>query len=207
MVETLGLLFVIGLLAIVSPGPDLFLILRNAARYERSAALCTVWGITLGILVHIGYSIMGIAVVIAESVLIFTCIKICGAFYLMFIGVQSLMSQGTARTVEMAPEKIREAGGHRRAFKEGFLCNVTNPKVTLLMLSVFTQVISPNTPVWQQLVYGSVFVVQTIVYWSLLVICMQRPFVKQFVEAGKSVLDRIFGVLLFGLGIRVLIAD
>lgn len=93
MWETAALLFVIGLLAIISPGPDLFLILRNTSRYERQAALATVWGITGGILVHIAYSIAGIAILISQSIVFYNALRLAGAGYLIYIGWKSLRSR------------------------------------------------------------------------------------------------------------------
>lgn len=205
MFETIILLFTIGLLAIISPGPDLFLVLRNGSRYSRRAALCTVPGITLGIMVHITYCILGIGVVISNSIFLYTLIKWCGALYLITIGFKALLSKGTVE-IPAAGIEARE-GNCWQAFREGFLCNVTNPKVTLFMLSVFTQVIDPGTPLWQQLVFSSVFVFQTIFYFSFIVICMQLSIVRTTLGRISKVVDRAFGAILMGLGVRIAISD
>lgn len=95
----------------------------------------------------------------------------------------------------------------RKAFLEGFICNVTNPKVTLLMLSVFTQVIRPDTPLPEQVFFGSIFVLVTIVYWSALVLLLQRELVRRWVSTAQRKVDRIFGGILIALGLKIALVD
>jgi RhtB (resistance to homoserine/threonine) family protein len=206
MFHTIGLLFVIGMLAIVSPGPDFFLILKNASLYDRRAALATVAGITIGIMIHISYCIMGIGILISKSILLYSLIKYAGAAYLIYIGFKSLQSRPRA-LAGVATNGESQSASVRRAFMEGLICNVTNPKVTLLMLSVFTQVISPQTPALEQIVYGSVFVVQTIVYWSLLVLVIQRKEVQNLLGRIQHQIDPAFGGILIALGLKVAMSD
>lgn len=205
MLHTVLLLVGINILAIISPGPDLFLILRNSSRYTRRAALCTVWGITLGIVIHIAYCILGIGLVIANSVMLFNLIKLLGAAYLIYIGIKSLRSSSAPLVTEEA--RAERSADCWLAFREGLICNVTNPKVTLMMLSVFTQVITPGTLVSEQLVYGSVFVVITILYWSGLVLFMQKQRVRSFVSGIQTAVDRVFGGILIALGLKVAFSD
>jgi len=205
MLETLTLLFVIGMLAIVSPGPDFFLILKNASTYPRRAALATVGGITLGIVVHITYCILGLGWIISRSVLAYSLIKYAGALYLLYLGYRGLVARD--RSILSPKEVYRASVTMRRAFMEGFLCNLLNPKVTLFMLSVFTQVIDPGTPQSQQVIYGGVFVFQTIFYWSALVLVVQQRHVQEFISRIQGVVNKVFGTILIALGLKVAFSD
>lgn len=94
MWETVLTITVIATLAMISPGPDFVLVVKNAARYSRRAALATTVGINLGIAVHMSYCILGLALIIAQTPWLFGLLKYAGAGYLIWIGVQALFSRG-----------------------------------------------------------------------------------------------------------------
>lgn len=83
------------LLAVASPGPDFALAVKNALSGSRSGALWTCAGIAAGILVHVTYCLLGIGLVISQSILLFTTIKWIGALYLIFIGWKALTSKAS----------------------------------------------------------------------------------------------------------------
>ncbi|MCB0343504.1 MAG: LysE family transporter [Bdellovibrionales bacterium] len=205
MLETILLLTVVGLLGMMSPGPDFFLILRNASAYSRRAAIATAAGITVGIAVHVTYCVLGIGLIITKSVLLFNTIRYAGAAYLIYIGWKSLRSKTVSVVPDNTPKERRDVP--LQGFIEGLTCNLLNPKATLFFLSVFTQMIDPNTPLEHQAVYGLVFVVWGIVYWSLLVLFVQHPLVQRLLTATGHTIDRVFGGILIALGLRVALID
>ena len=89
MATHLALVFGIGLVAIISPGPDFFLILRNALCYPRKAALATVCGTTTGFLCHVSLAAFGLAFVLQEYPGAESLIRYGGALYLFVLGCQS----------------------------------------------------------------------------------------------------------------------
>lgn len=74
--------FSLGLIAVISPGPDFALTLRNSLAYSRQAGICTAMGITVGHIVHATYCLVGIGAIISRSILLFNIIKWLGAAYL-----------------------------------------------------------------------------------------------------------------------------
>lgn len=83
MLETSLVVFTIALLGMISPGPDFFLVVKNAARYQRSAAMMTAMGIVAALLVHMSYCVAGIAVLITTTPWLFSILKYAGAIYLL----------------------------------------------------------------------------------------------------------------------------
>ncbi|WP_077216996.1 LysE family transporter [Piscirickettsia litoralis] len=81
----------IALLAAVSPGPDFVIVAKNALLYDRRSGVMTSVG--AGVLVHSFYCVLGLAVVISQSLLLFSLIKYLGAAYLIYLGVKSLFSE------------------------------------------------------------------------------------------------------------------
>lgn len=134
-------LFVAGIatLGMLSPGPDFFLVIKNAARYPRLAAMMTAFGVICGVATHMSYCVAGLAVVITTTPWLFNVLKYAGAVYLIWVGIQALLSRsGSKMNVSNLPPQQTSL---KSAFVQGYLCNLLNPKATLFFLAVFTQVL------------------------------------------------------------------
>src|SRR5882672_9150565 len=86
-------LFGVFVLAAVAPGPDFASVLRESVGYGRRAGIFTALGVGSAILVHVAYTVAGVGLIIAQSILIFTLVKWCGAAYLVYLGVRSLTAR------------------------------------------------------------------------------------------------------------------
>ena len=136
-------ILLIHFLAVISPGPDFFMAIKNSLTYSRKIGIFTAVGFGLGIGVHVFYSIAGVALLISESIVIFSIIKYLGVAYLLYIGVKSLLAKPTYLQIEK--QKHKKEVTPIKAIFQGFLTNVLNPKATLFFLSLFTLVITPET--------------------------------------------------------------
>ncbi|CAL5241496.1 hypothetical protein PASLES2_11060 [Pseudomonas aeruginosa] len=94
MTELLAFL-TITVLAVISPGADFAMVSRNSLLYSRRAGLLTALGIGAGVTVHVGYSILGVGVLVRESLALFTALKLAGAAYLVFLGLRMLLARRT----------------------------------------------------------------------------------------------------------------
>ena len=195
-------LAIIHLLAVMSPGPDFIMITRNSIVYSRRAGKYSAVGLGLGILVHVFYSIVGIGLVISKSVLLFSIIKAIGAVYLVYIGYKSLTSKenGSKSLVNQEAKGDLTPG---QAVKMGFITNVTNPKVTLFFLSIFTQVIDPGTPLSWQIVYGVEMSLVTMAWFVLVATLFTHSAIKTRVAGIQHYAERIMGGILIALGIKL----
>src|SRR6185436_6391568 len=123
-------------LVMVTPGPDMMMVLRNTVLGGRRAGLSTSGGVLTGNLVHITYCLLGIGLLIAKSILAFAALKYAAAAYLIYLGIQNLRAGNQA--LDMGDVQRRSRDGHW--FLQGFISNVLNPKGTLFYLGVFTVV-------------------------------------------------------------------
>ncbi len=189
------------LFAVMSPGPDFVMISRNSLLYSRKVGIYSSAGLGLGIVVHITYSLIGIGFLISRSVVLFSIIKFIGAGYLLYIGYKCLKAPPSA-----SPEALPEGGAHMTpiaALRMGFLTNVLNPKATLFFLALFTQVISPATPIFVQILYGVEMSVMTFAWFAFVAFLLSHGAVKQRFAAIQRYLERGFGVVLIALGVKV----
>jgi RhtB (resistance to homoserine/threonine) family protein len=188
-------------LALLSPGPDFAMILKQSVTYGKKSSIFTSIGIGLGISVHIIYSILGIGLIISKSIILFNIIKYLGAAYLIYIGIMSLKSSG----MKLKNETIngKKSMSNFKSFSAGFLCNALNPKATLFFLSMFTVVISINTPIYIQALYGVWCIFATMLWFVGLSLLLSHKRVREFLNSFGKLFDRAVGVVLIALGIKV----
>jgi RhtB (resistance to homoserine/threonine) family protein len=187
--------------AMASPGPDFIVVTRSAIAYPRKQALVTALGIAAGCLLHAGYCIVGLAVIVAQSIVVFSFIKYAGAAYLIYLGFKGLTAQDGKNQSEAAP--VPRSPSMSSAFVEGFLCNALNPKCALFLLSLFTQFISPDASFLAKTQVAAIFVIESLLYWPLLVLLLQLRQVRMFFTQWRTTMDRLCGALLVALGLRV----
>lgn len=188
-------------LAVVSPGPDFIMIVRNSLIYSRRAGMYSALGLSLGILVHITYSLVGIGLLIANSIVLFNTIKYLGAAYLIYIGIKSLISKSSKS--EINDESQKSDISPLTAVKQGFLTNITNPKATLFFLSLFTLVISPQTPLFIKIIMALEMAIVQAAWFILLAFVISHPKVKNKVSSIQNFSEKFIGIVLIALGVKV----
>jgi threonine/homoserine/homoserine lactone efflux protein len=156
------------LLIIVIPGPSVLFVVGRALAYGRRTALVSVVGNEVGALVVVCAVALGVGAVVERSVLVFTLIKLCGAAYLIFLGVRALVRSGAHAGLQ---GEAGERGGWRAGL-DGFLVGVANPKTAVFFAAVLPQFVDRergDVP-GQMLVLGLIFVLIALVCdstWSL----------------------------------------
>ncbi len=188
-------------LALLSPGPDFAMIVKQSVSYGKRSSIFTSIGIGLGISVHIVYSILGIGLIISKSIILFNIIKYLGAAYLIYIGYQSLKSKG----IVFEDNTKYKAGkmSDLKSFYIGFLCNALNPKATLFFLSMFTVVISIDTPMYIKTFYGLFCILATTLWFVALSLILSHKKVRGFLNSFGKWFDRSVGIILIALGLKV----
>jgi RhtB (resistance to homoserine/threonine) family protein len=189
------------LLAVASPGPDFAVVMRQSLGYGRRVGLWTSVGVGCGILLHVAYSLCGIALVIKGSEFWFTLLKYVAAAYIAWIGLQSILAKPkllNEERIEMALAPTTAA-----AFRTGFLTNALNPKATLFFLALFATVISPSTPTLVKLGYGGWMTLATMVWFCLVATVFTAAEVRlKFIRYGHW-LDRALGFILLGFAVSL----
>jgi len=195
---------VIAILAAISPGPDFFIVVKNALAHHRKSAILTSLGVSAGTLVHSTYCILGLAIIISKSILLFNVIKYLGASYLIYLGVKSLLDKG-AHANPMNKQFAYTPISNKRSFADGFLTNVLNPKCTLFMLSVFTLVVKPNTPIFEQSIFALEIAGIALLWFVFLSYALTHKAIKQKIANVQHIVSRVIGVVLLALGISILV--
>ena len=196
MIEALAVA-TITILAVISPGADFAMVTRNSMILSRRAGVLTATGISLGVLVHVAYSMAGIGLLIAKSIVLFSLIKFAGAAYLIYLGVTMLRAKKTDPTE--AANSVAPLSD-LAALKIGFFTNALNPKTTLFVVALFTQVISPSTPIVVQLGYGAFMSLAHLVWFVLVAYAFSSDAARRFVASSRHIIERSIGAALVALG-------
>jgi threonine/homoserine/homoserine lactone efflux protein len=181
-------------IVVVTPGVDMALVTKSALLHGRAAARATALGVNLGIFLWTLAAALGLAAVIAASAAAFTAIKLAGALYLVYLGVRALLGSHETLTVV--------AGGS--AFRQGLASNLLNPKIAVFFTSLLPQFVdsahtSPQDLLLLGLLFNCMGVAWLLTYAELAARgrnVLGRPRVKR-------ALDRLTGVALVGLGVRL----
>lgn len=193
------------LFAVMSPGPDFAVVIRNSVSAGRRAGLVTAVGVGCGICLHVGYSLLGIGLIISQSVWLFNVLKLAAAAYLVYLGLRALRSKPMQAGPAVLPALQNMSAG--KAFANGFVTNGLNPKATLFFLSLFTVVISPKTPIAVQAGYGIYLAVATAAWFCLVAVMFSHARVRAaFVRTGHW-FDRLMGAVLVGLGLHLALSE
>ncbi len=192
----------ITLLAVISPGPDFAMVTRNSLLLSRRAGVGTALGIALGVLVHVTYTLVGVGLLIQQSMVLFQVLKLVGAAYLIYLGVKMLRTRASTLQADHAAAALSDAA----ALRTGFLTNVLNPKTTVFIVSLFMQVVQPDTPLAVQIGYGAFIALAHAAWFSLVALCFSAGAVRARLLAVRHWIDRAFGGLLVGLGLLLAIA-
>ncbi len=189
--------------AVVSPGPDLVMAIRNSVTYSRRAGVLTAIGFGLGVIVHVTYTLAGLAAIIAKSVLLFSILKYVGAAYLLYVGVKAIRSNGMSASDEPDVPASRAVMTDLAALRSGFITNLFNPKATMFFLALFSQIIHPDYSLAVQALFGGTCVLMVMVWFSLVAVVLNAPAIKaRFMRASKWI-DRTCGAFFMALGIKL----
>jgi RhtB (resistance to homoserine/threonine) family protein len=190
---------VVALAVVVTPGVDMALVTRNALVHGRRAALATALGINVGIAFWSVAAAAGLAAVVAASAEVFTAIKLAGAAYLVWLGVQALRSAG-------APREAR-ARGRSRPFRQGLVSNLLNPKIAVFFTSLLPQFVGAEAGIGELLLLGALFNLMGVAWLSLYAAAVARGRDVLGRPRVRRTIDRITGAVLVALGVRLALGD
>ncbi|MCG1009826.1 LysE family transporter [Salinicoccus sp. ID82-1] len=187
------------------PGADSMIIMKNTLNINSNAGRVTILGIVLGHLFWTFIAVIGLAVVIANSIILFSTIKYIGAAYLIYIGIRSFTA-GQLVSVDDLKEKQQQAKGQLgEAFRQGLISNILNPKVLLLYITIMPQFMTVGGSIGenQQLVILAGLLIGISSLWFLLVVELVN-IMKKWLKSRmfQNWLAKGAGVVLILFGIR-----
>lgn len=187
---------VITILAVISPGSDFAMVTRNSYAYGRRSGLMAALGIACGVQVHVFYAVLGIALIIIESPLLFMTMKVLGAGYLIYLGVRSLINSKTL----VLDNASGPTPSSWHVFRSGFLTNALNPKTMLFVVATFSQVVQSSNPLTTNFIYGLFMSFFHWAWFSCVALFFSAEALRRNMLAKQHIIDRLIGTALISLG-------
>ena len=196
----------IALLVILSPGQDTALTIRNTLVGGRAGGIATAAGVVSGLATWTVASSAGLAALLVASQPIFLAIRLIGAAYLIFLGLQALHGALFHRARPGEGSAVAPRARLRRwvAYRQGLISNLSNPKIVVFFLSLFPQFVTRGQMSFLSLLLlGLIFCSITITWLTLYAIVVER--VGDFLRRDriKRALEATTGLVLVGLGLRL----
>lgn len=201
------LVFLVGSIVVtVVPGPDMALVTRQVVTRGRRAAQTTILGNLSGLVVHAAALAVGLSALLLASATAFTVVKLAGAAYLVFLGLQSIRQaqRSRAATDTTGPELTPKRGN---PYLQGLISTVLNPKPALFFVSYLPQFVDRDAPVVPQVaLLAGIHIVIGLVWLTAYASMVSRLHAAIARPRVKATLERVTGAVLIALGIRVAVA-
>ena len=197
----------IAAMMVVIPGADTMLLVKNTLSYGPKAGRYTVLGMATGLSFWTLIAILGLSVVIAKSVILFSTIKYLGAAYLIYLGIKSFFAKSVFSLEEIqvqANTPTKSSNRHNKdSFRQALLSNILNPKTVLVYITVMPQFINLSGNVNQQLIVLALILTLLAVIWFLFLVYLM-DFAKKWLKNSKfqKGFQKSTGLLLVGFGIK-----
>jgi threonine/homoserine/homoserine lactone efflux protein len=193
----------LSLLLVLVPGPSVMFVVSRAVALGRKAALITVAGNALGIYLQVALVAAGLGVVVERSVAVFIAVKLFGAAYLVWLGIQAIRHR---RSNAITLEKAAAPAQSRSLFADGVVVGVANPKAIVFFAAIIPQFVEPGgAPAGAQMhILGMVFVVVALVSdgaWGLAAGTARNWFARS--PRRMERMSATGGAVMVGLGLRL----
>lgn len=192
-----GVLF----LGVASPGPSFALITSTAMSVSRRAGVLTAFGFAAASGTWALLAVAGLGIVLAQAPLIYTAVKVVGAAYLIWIGVKMLL--GARKPLAIAD------GAHASglaAIRRAYLVSMTNPKTIAFYGSIFTVMVPSSAPLWFYVAVVAIAAVISGAWYGGVALMFSHDIVRRTFAKAKTGIEAVMGVILIGLGGRLLLS-
>lgn len=191
---------------IVTPGVDMALVMKNVLARGRTAGFYTIVGVCSGMVVYGVCSALGLSAILSRSTTAFTVVKLAGAAYLIYLGVQAIRASFQQKSDKAATSArvARPGAGKREWYLQGLLSNLLNPKIAVFFLTFIPQFITPDDPpLVAPLLLTALFLGLGFGWLILYLYAIDRLAGLLRGPRAQRILERITGTALIALGVRL----
>ena len=200
--QTLIALVSVWTLAVISPGPDFAVTVQYATTRSRRDGILVALGITSALSIWIIGSMVGLGVLLTRMSWLIEMIKIVGAFYLIYLGIKTLLS--AHRPVLQPSPQLAPIQGFA-VWRVGFLTNISNPKAVAFFSSLFVVLLPPHPPIWVQAASVICMLVIALSWFCIVPCVFSHAPIKRAYRRPNRWLDYITGSIFVALGIRLIL--
>ncbi len=193
----------IDFLAIISPGPDFFMVLKNTLTDSLKAGFYTTLGVSLGSTIVFSLGLFGVGIIVVNSHIMFALLQYFGGGYLGYLGIKSIISKPHVHEPELTGKDTQQINKFQY-FRIGLLCNLTNPKSFFFIISLSTYVAENAHPLidgWFILL-GSI--IGTMIWFTFVSFVFGRASVRKIFYAKQKIINIVFGIILIYVASKII---
>ncbi|WP_261883947.1 LysE family translocator [Vibrio pelagius] len=192
-------LLAICLLGAMSPGPSLAMIAKHSLAGGRMNGLIAAWAHAAGIGIYAFATIIGLAVVLEQSPMLFKGISLAGAAYLAYLGVNALRSKGGVAEKLEGGEPVT----YMQSAREAFLISILSPKIALFFIALFSQFVALGNELMNKVIIVSTPLIVDGLWYTFITLVLSSPLIVDRIRSQAQLIDRLSGVVLILLAARV----
>ena len=196
---------ILNFIALISPGPDFAIVVKNSLIHSKKAGMVTVLGIVLGVIIHLTYIILGVGVIIAKNIWVLHGIKLLGILYLTSIGIKMMLVKADAKQTHLHLQQ-NSTTSCTQAFQSGLFANLLNPKAILFFIGIFTIVVDYNTPLIILCMYALAIILTTLVWFSIVAHLFSIKKIRDKFLNIKHWVEKFTGGMLILISIKLAIS-
>jgi len=191
--------FAIFIPALMLPGPDFIGVVRSSMARGTRAGLMTTLGVTIGLGLYAGLSLIGLSAILIEYQWLAWTVRVCGGLYLGYLGIRLLLTKPAALDLDGGDDAT---SGNPLLF--GFLVTLTNPKAIVLFTSVFATAVTDAMPLWVMAAMIGLVMASSLTWYTLVTLFMSsRPVIARFQHA-RHWIERAAGACFIAIGAKIL---
>lgn len=193
-------LFAISLVGAMSPGPSLAVVVKNTLGNGRLSGILTSWAHAFGIGFYALFTMLGLAVILKNNESVFNFISYAGALYLVWLGIKALRSN--SKSVNLSKKGTQAT--YVQSMQDGLMISLLNPKIALFFIALFSQFITPDVGLGGQIATVLTPFLVDGLWYTLIAFILSNPKILEKLRQKASLLDKITGVLLILLAVKIL---
>ncbi len=211
----LASIFGLYLLAVITPGPNTFIVMRLALSATRRHAVWAVLGIALGNAIWLCITLGGVAVLLQRLPGGMRAVRYAGGLYLLYMGVKGLRAAraaaraaGAASTVAVEKALVERAlsGEEERPFRSGLFASLTNPNTMPFYLSLLAPTVAVGMPIWVRVAAGAGIVVLSMAWYGSLAWGLSTGHIRRAYTRREPLIRGVLSLVLMVYGIRLLVS-
>ncbi|MBY8061258.1 LysE family translocator [Vibrio fluvialis] len=194
-------------IALMSPGPDVALVVQNATRYGRQTGVYIALGLSFGILLHSLLSLTGVSYLVHQQPLLFALLQLCGGSYLLYLGSGALrvtLANWSQAPGELSSKPELLLSNKRQAFSRGFMTNILNPKALVFFVSLMSTLVPAGMSLGGKSLALLILWSLSLLWFAALAWMLSTQRLQRKLQAASRYIDLLCGAIFTLIGVMIL---
>ncbi len=196
-------------IALMSPGPDMALVIQNATRYGRHTGLYIALGLSCGIFVHSLLSLTGVSYLVHQQPVLFALVQVAGGSYLLYLGYNALRHiiqhwKTHSEVVSQRPGAERQLNNKRQAFSRGLMTNLFNPKALVFFISLMSTLVPASMSLQGKGIALLILWTLSLLWFASLAWMLSTERLQRKLQRASRYIDLLCGIIFSLIGLMIL---